>query len=238
MSKIMNLKFMQRRKSLGGSSTPGESKTPEPTADVQGEATRPTNAAETLALEQQWSLETGSPAVASPANTDMGEEARALLRFQPGRRSFGGANPRLEKRLAEVEQQKVQCKADIEAAKTAAREESERIAEREALLRRAAEHEAKEREISISEKEMAQHYAKYLKPSGLAGTSAPKLPSAHAASATPDATASPAFAPPEVSNPVKVTDAPQSKLAAAGSNPRKRKTDKGPYANLAPYNSR
>ena len=86
-----------------------------------------------------------------------------LLGFRAGRQSYGGFNARLEVRLSEIasQQRAVAEQLEKDARDAAAREAAD--AERTALLARAAEHEAAEKEMgALADAEMAARYSKYV----------------------------------------------------------------------------
>ena len=86
-----------------------------------------------------------------------------LLGFRAGRQSYGGFNARLEVRLGEIasQQRAVAEQLEKDARDAAAREAAD--AERTALLARAAEHEAAEKEMgALADAEMAARYSKYV----------------------------------------------------------------------------
>ena len=86
-----------------------------------------------------------------------------LLGFRAGRQSYGGFNARLEVRLGEIasQQRAVAEQLEKDARDAAAREVAD--AERTALLARAAEHEAAEKEMgALADAEMAARYSKYV----------------------------------------------------------------------------
>ena len=181
-SRLMGLKFMQRRQAQQQPSpaqpsqqqavqgpTAGAGQQPSPAAAGAGTPTAPvlpSSAAE-------WTLDTGDSAPAgrrpseklrlrvvhdddgAPASDDVS----ALLSFRAGRRSFGKFNPRLEKRLADIGTN--QRAAEEERAR-AARDEDERQRQQEEhaeLLARAEAQQALERANAVSDAEMAGHFA-------------------------------------------------------------------------------
>ena len=133
-------------------------------------------------------------------------EQQALLSFRPGRRSFGSFNPRLEKRLTEIEETKREAAAAIENERRSAEERRKAAAERAELVRKADRHEEVERQNGVSDAEMAARYAKYL-PASLSQQPAATMPE-----------------PPVVHNPVRVRDAPTAGLGGGGGGGKKRKT--------------
>ena len=128
-----------------------------------------------------------------------GSEQQLLLQFSPGRRSFGSFNPRLEKRLSEIDETKREAAELIELERRTAEERRKATEAHAEVLSKANAQEAKERQDGVSEEEMAARYSKYL-PAGLKQQAMPE--------------------PPVVRNPVRVRDAP----AGGGSAAKKRKT--------------
>ena len=86
--------------------------------------------------------------------------AAALLTFNAGRRSFGSFNPRLEKRLAEIGSNQRTVRQEQQNAAKEAEERRIKAAEHEDLMRRADADEAKERQNSVSDAELAASFAK------------------------------------------------------------------------------
>ena len=135
-------------------------------------------------------------------------EQQALLQFKPGRRSFGSFNPRLEKRLTEIEEHKREAAATMESERRAAEARKQQAAEHADLVRKAEQHEEAEWQNSVSDAEMAARYAKYL-PDGFNQQPAVPMPE-----------------PPVVANPVRVRDAPSGGFD--GGNKAKKKKQAAP----------
>lgn len=183
-SKILGLKFMQRQAQKQQS--------------APAEDAKPAAAAAALPSSAQWTMPGHTTTASGMGSTTrvLSDDAvaapsgrAALLQFRPGRRSFGGKNQRLEKRLGELVEEKRAARAEIAAEAVEAAAQRARDAERAALQARADASEAVEREDAVSDDEMASHYAKYAK--------FVKAPT-------------PAVEPPVVSNPVRIRDAPQA----------------------------
>ena len=201
-SKIMNLKFMSKHKKVidkqkqvavdatarleaewmveqGGSPAPPSSVADSPAPPSSAAASTP-------------HATTATPPVRRVSTVDdtQADEQQALLQFRPGRRSFGNFNPRLQKRLTEIEESKREAAAEIENERRSAAERRNQAVERAELVRKADRHEEVERQNGVSEAEMAARYAKYL-PDGFNQQPAVPMPE-----------------PPVVANPVRVRDAP------------------------------
>ena len=168
-SKIMGLKFMQRQaQRTGGASATSQAA---PAATTSSTAAAAAAAAPAAPSEARWTLPGAAAAEASHNDvrvlTDetapVPEGPAAVLRFKPGRRSFGNFNPRLEKRLGELAKEKAAAAAELAAAAAAEEERTRREAERAALHAKADAHEAVERQNGVSDSDMASHYAKYAK---------------------------------------------------------------------------
>jgi hypothetical protein len=210
-SKIMNLKFMQRHKKqvdqqkqvavdaaarveaewtveqrCSGMQRPAGS--PAPPSGAAGSPAPPSSAG---ASTPHAATEATPPARrVSTVDDAQASEQQALLSFRPGRRSFGSFNPRLEKRLSEIEETKRETAAAIENERRAVEERRKAAAERADLVQKADRHEEVERQNGVSDAEMAARYAKYL-PDGFNQQPAVPMPE-----------------PPVVANPVRVRDAP------------------------------
>lgn len=190
--KIMNLKFMQRRrKPVVGTQQQPAAEGKQPKAQQQGAqpVVAESKAATVAELEAQWTLEPATGPAPEPQVVISRQEPsqpanarEALLKFRQGRRSFGKFNPRLEARLAEISYEK-----------EAARRELKAEAEAEATAAQRAELELEKREAAKQERceaeQMASYYSKYI-PTGTAALSA---------------------APPEVHAPVQIGDKPLGK---------------------------
>ena len=194
-NKIMNLKFMQRHKNQAEQQ---QRAAVDATKRLEAEWTMEQGATTSVAAPAAQSTTTAVPATAPAAKGRVltledlqANEQQALLRFQPGRRSFGSFNPRLEKRLSEIAVHKREAKETMESERRAAAESSRRAAEHAQLVQRADKEEAVERQNGVSDGEMAARYAKFL-PKGFAQTTAP-MPE-----------------PPVVTDPVRVRDIPLS----------------------------
>ena len=229
-SRIMALKFMQRRTSTGGRLSTGSAGTMTPTSAATPTSTGSAGACAAAGgsgssrAEAEWTLEpsraTQQPARPAGARVLREEDAgiaaaidhnAALLQFSAGRRSFGSFNPRLEKRLAEIGSNQRAVRDEQAAAARAAETRRQQEAEKAALQQRADEEELIERQNSVSDAELAASFAaKYGKyvpapPSGSrssgSGSGLKPAPSAAAARAAPTMEL-----PPVVSNPVRVRD--------------------------------
>lgn len=173
-SKILGLKFMQRHRAAGLPAAAASGASPAATARSPATATEPATATGTAAAEkEQWTLPTPHPSSGSHAVTAAGdvevllEEApldgpQALLSFCSGRRSFGGSNPRLERRLADIDAQKQALRTRLDEERRAEEERRRKLEEHAALLAKAEASEAIERRNGVSEEEMARHFAKYV----------------------------------------------------------------------------
>ena len=177
-SRIMGLKFMQRRQQQQQPATSNSSPAGVSPAAAGQQQPAQQQQQQQLASDVEWTLESGpSTSQAAPAagRVVMEQDARAstsddsgaLLKFRSGRRSFGGSNPRLEKRLSEI---RAGQRAAREAAIREVREAEERResdAAHAALVAREAEAEAAERESAL---EMANafkaKYDKFVPPGG------------------------------------------------------------------------
>ena len=122
----------------------------------------------------------------------------AVLRFKPGRRSFGSYNPRLEKKLDEIGKEKKAAAAELEAAAAEAEALKTQNSERAAIWAKADAHEAAERQGAVSDNEMAMHYAKYQR----------YLPQKQDTSGGESIASKPTPGPPEVVNAVRIHDQP------------------------------
>eukprot|EP00908_Phaeocystis_cordata_P020599 Transcript_3226.p2 GENE.Transcript_3226~~Transcript_3226.p2 ORF type:complete len:236 (+),score=98.72 Transcript_3226:104-811(+) len=228
-SKIMNLKFMQRHKNqveqqqkaaadatkrleaewtmeqqAAGSSS---SAAPSPAPPTRcGPATTAAAAAMPAARASPAAGATPPARRVVTVEDVQANEQQALLQFKPGRRSFGSFNPRLEKRLTEIEEHKREAAATMESERRAAEARKQQAAEHADLVRKAEKHEEAERQNSVSEAEMVARYAKYL-PASLSQQPAATMPE-----------------PPVVHNPVRVRDAPTAGLGGGGGGGKKRKT--------------
>lgn len=171
----MNLKFMRKNQSAtaspaASSSSPAVSASPVAPAEAGA----------------QWST------AAQPLGVLLEEDAAAqpdgaqsLLAFRAGRRSFGGFNPRLEKRLGAISSNKRQVEADMKAAEAQEVARRRQATERTELRREVEADAAFEKKEGVSEAELAAAFGKYvLKGKASAG-------------------------PPVVSNPVRVGNAPR-----------------------------
>jgi hypothetical protein len=210
-SKIMGLKFMQRHAKQQATSpaTPASTIGGSPavsTASADASPAAPVPAPN----PSKWTLDLPAAAAAAVSagpvvllEDAQHEGAEALMRFRPGRRSFGAFNSRLEKRLGDISTQQRAAADELAAV---ARQEAARqkaAAERAALMEKAEAHERAEKQMgAIADEEFASHYAKYV-PKHLPGGKR-QAPSGGA----PD---EPLLAPPEASRPVQVSDAPLKK---------------------------
>ena len=227
-SRIMALKFMQRRTSSGGPLSSAAALTTTLAAGACTAATpasaRSAGACTTAAgsgtfrAEAEWTLEP-SRAARQPAHPgarvlreeDAGMPSASdhnnatLLKFSAGRRSFGSFNPRLEKRLAQISSNQQTVREEQAAAAHAADTSREQDAEKAALQQRANEEELKELQNSVSDAEMAASFAaKYGKyvPAPADSPSCCSLNTSFVA-----ARSAPTMElPPVVSNPVRVRD--------------------------------
>lgn len=219
-SKILNLKFMQRHKTqVEAQQRAAADATARleaewsmemglgvPAAAASSSASTAAPAAAPSATVAAQSVTASAPAPAPPGrrvvtaeDVPQASEQQQLLQFRPGRRSFGSFNPRLEKRLTEINETKREAAELIELERRAAEERRKATAAHAELVRKADAQEAKERQDGVSEEEMAARYSKYL-PTGFQQHAMPE--------------------PPVVQNPVRVRDAPVGGGAAA----KKRKT--------------
>ena len=186
-SKIMGLKFMQRRQGNQQASAQQAAVQPQQGSASQG----PGRADDEWVLDGAGSTSAEAPAAghvvleqdALTATTD----DDALLRFRSGRRSFGSFNPRLEKRLAEIRSSQRAAREAAVIAARAAVERREREAEHAALLAREEAAEAVEKESAL---EMASAFAAKYEKFVPAGSGKGRA----------------AAGPPVVSNPVRVSD--------------------------------
>jgi hypothetical protein len=204
-SRILNLKFMQRHRASKGEalSVGASSSAPEPAQGQLG-----VSAAAKWKLELPAGLERSrqSPVV-TEAPTLSGPQA--LLKFRPGRRSFGQFNSKLERRLADIGERKREAAAEIARVKAAEEVRVRQAAEFAELKARADASEEVERRTGVSEEEMAQRFARYV----------PKAFQKEADALLPSAVAGVLDVPPEVARPIRVSDAP----IGAGSAAAKRK---------------
>ena len=225
----MNLKFMQRRQAqqqaCGGAATSPAATSASPASGSGGAtaaaAGTPGPGMAAARSDAEWTLESVSadrgaaptPHVLLREPTEPDGTA-ALLQFRAGRRSFGGANPRLEKRLAEIGTNQRVAREEIAAAARAADERRRLEAEHMELMRKANEEEEIERKNGVSDAEMAQafaaKYAKYVPPPPPAKRAGPPQAAPRNVPAEP----------PVVSNPVRVRDAPQAKGEPSTKRPR------------------
>ena len=226
-SKIMNLKFMQRHKkqvdqqkqAAADAASRLEAEwtmeqremqrpagSPAPPPGAAGSPAPPSSAG----ASSLHAATEAPPPVRRVSTVDdvQASEQQALLSFRPGRRSFGSFNPRLEKRLTEIEETKREAAAAIENERRAAEERRKAAAERAELVRKADRHEEVERQNGVSDAEMAARYAKYL-PDGFNQQPAVPMPE-----------------PPVVANPVRVRDAPSGGFD--GGNKAKKKKQAAP----------
>ena len=226
-SKIMNLKFMQRHKkqvdqqkqAAADAASRLEAEwtmeqremqrpagSPAPPPGAAGSPAPPSSAG----ASSLHAATEATPPVRRVSTVDdvQASEQQALLSFRPGRRSFGSFNPRLEKRLTEIEETKREAAAAIENERRAAEERRKAAAERAELVRKADRHEEVERQNGVSDTEMAARYAKYL-PDGFNQQPAVPMPE-----------------PPVVANPVRVRDAPSGGFD--GGNKAKKKKQAAP----------
>ena len=162
--------------------------------------------------EAQWtaprpaSASAASSSSSAPAAVVLLEEdseqpggAASLLAFRAGRRSFGGSNPRLEKRLDAISGNQRQAADEIRiAAEAEASRQRQAVAQAE-VERQAAADAAYEQKHAVSDADLAAAFGKYVPASG--GSKA-----AGAASAGP----------PVMPNPVRVRDAPKPSAGPAG----------------------
>ena len=151
-SKIMNLKFMQRHKNqveqqqkaaadatkrleaewtmeqqAAGSSS---SAAPSPAPPTRcGPATTAAAAAMPAARASPAAGATPPARRVVTVEDVQANEQQALLQFKPGRRSFGSFNPRLEKRLTEIEEHKREAAATMESERRAAEARKQQAAE-------------------------------------------------------------------------------------------------------------
>ena len=259
-SKIMSLKFMQRRQSNGGASigrpSIGSSAAGTPTQPLSAAAATPSSTGSAAAgaatsaagggnsdgrsIDTEWTLDApsrGAAGAGAPprprvlleedigiaASHDDGSAA-ALLTFNAGRRSFGSFNPRLEKRLAEIGSNQRTVRQEQQNAAKEAEERRIKAAEHEDLMRRADADEAKERQNSVSDAELAasfaKKYGKYLPAPAkheVRGVHATTMPPPEPPPKPPPLPSkrfgNDAFAglPPVASNPVKMRDEPAAK---------------------------
>ena len=86
--------------------------------------------------------------------------SRAVLSFNPARRSFGAFNPALDARLADLAKEKSAAAAALAAEEEEARKSARRRAEFAELKRKADAQEEVEKKSSVSDEKMAQYYSK------------------------------------------------------------------------------
>ena len=224
-SRIMGLKFMQRRQAK-----PGEAPAPAAAAPATSPAAavgkqQPAVEPQVKHSELEWTLAVPDTAAVGnsappPPRVLLDEDAptvgptAALLQFRAGRRSFGSFNPRLEKRLAEIKTNQRAAADELAEAARAEQESRRRQEEHAELVHRAEADEAVERQNAVSDAELAGHFAarygRYVPPPRPAAA-APRL-----------AAAAPVIQPPEADHPVQVSDAP---IRRVGMGPRHRDND-------------
>lgn len=130
----------------------------------------------------------------------------ALLRFKPGRRSFGQFNQKLEKRLAAIGQTKREVAEEMARARADEARRAQQAAEYREMKARADASEEVEKRTGVSEEEMARRYAKYV----------PKALKRAPADALPTAATSELDVPPEVARPIRVMDSPMDLSSSGG----------------------
>ncbi len=86
--------------------------------------------------------------------------SRAVLSFNPARRSFGAFNPALDARLADLAKEKSAAAAALAAEEEEARESARRRAEFAELKQKADAQEEVEKKSSVSDEKMALYYSK------------------------------------------------------------------------------
>ncbi len=217
-SRVMGLKFMQRRQAKVSGASPVPTVSPAGAPSAGTSAVASVEAAE-LAKATMWTMPShadaaeasaGAGAPVESAACDGDGEVQALLQFRSGRRSFGGANPRLEKRLHEIGENQRAAAEDIKAAAAREAERRRRAEEHAALQARADAEEEAERLNGVSESEMAASLGRYVpqqsRPPARIGGGA-------RAGAADDGTGA---GPPIVSNPVRVREAPAGAGGARG----------------------
>ena len=200
-SRIMGLKFMQRRHAKPGQSTAAAA----PAAEVASAQHASSNNARS---ETEWTLPRAEAAASAPSaprvvlddDCDQPSPTAALIQFRAGRRSFGSFNPRLEKRLSEIQVNQRAARDELAEAERAEEDARRRREEHAALVARAEADEAIERQNAVSDAELASHfsakYGKYVPPP----RSAPSVAAAQPAPVS--------MQPPVVDRPVQVSDAP------------------------------
>lgn len=154
-SKILGLKFMQRQLQKHQQSTASAPHVTHPDSSQ---------------VEVHWSLPAPCRGLPAHARVVLTDETKpeisgpaAVLRFKPGRQSFGSFNPRLEKKLVEIKKEKAAAVAELAAAAAEANTQRRRNEERTALVAKANAHEEAERRDAVSDGEMAERYSKYQK---------------------------------------------------------------------------
>ena len=203
-SKILGLKFMQRQ---------AQKQHPKPSASSS--LMPPQQQAQPVA--DATATPSTLPAVNSPPadvrvfTDDTKPEPSvpvAVLRFKPGRRSFGSFNPRLEKKLGEISQDKVAAAAQLAAEAAEAEAARQRELEHATLMAKADAHEAAERRDAVSDDEMALHYAKYAKYLPTKKPPAASHSNMNLPPKKPSAAVSGSLGPPVAVNAVQVRDRP------------------------------
>lgn len=215
---------MQRRQSAGGSPAAAQQQPSDASPACSQASPAPaqpgTSAAAVVSSSKsaaEWTLDipcwpSDPDATASSAPRVMTEDellpepdgTAALLAFRSGRRSFGAANPRLEKRLGEIRANQHAAREELKTAALIA-VERKRAEERQAALQRQADAaEVVEQQNSVSDADLAASFAgkygKFVPPSS--------VPSLSQKRARDEAAEDLFSAMPEVANPVQVRNAP------------------------------
>eukprot|EP00962_Isochrysis_galbana_P031108 scaffold10117_cov111-Isochrysis_galbana.AAC.8 len=156
-----------------------------------------------VGMAAKWKLElpvglerSGQSPVVTEAPTLSGPQA--LLKFKPGRRSFGQFNSKLERRLADIGEKKREAAAEIARVRAAEELRARQLAEFEELKARADASEEVEKRTGVSEEEMAQRFARFV----------PNASKKDAEAAFLASTSNGLDVPPEVVRPIRVSDAP------------------------------
>lgn len=162
--RIKSLKFMQHAeaKARAKATTPQHKHT----------ASTPTNQNDNTPHNLQRQQHDAQPQTAHKASTHNAttqaatslqydtHASRAVLSFNPARRSFGAFNPALDARLADLAKEKSAAAAALAAEEEEARESARRRAEFAELRRKADAQEEVEKKSSVSDEKMAQYYSK------------------------------------------------------------------------------